>query len=106
LVWFVSLLKLITLAGITYQNITNNLIIKTMRTIDKILDKVNCKYGAPMGRKSDPKEIEPTDRKVFDCKVNLNQGYDKGGAYWGLPNTLRVRYTKDLLYIRFYRLEY
>lgn len=76
-----------------------------MRTIDKILHKVNCKYGAPMGRRSDPKNIEPTDRKIFDCQVILDSGgYDKGGAYWGIPNNLRVRYTKDLLYIRFYRL--
>lgn len=76
-----------------------------MKTIDKIVHSVNCKYGAPMGRRSDAKEIEPEDRKVFDCRVYLDYGgYDKGGAYWGLPNNLRVRYTKDLLYVRFYRL--
>lgn len=46
-----------------------------MKTIDKIITKVNCKYGA----------------------------YDKGGAYWGCPENLRVKYTKDLQYIEFYR---
>jgi hypothetical protein len=75
-----------------------------MRTIDKIITQCNCKYGAPMGRRSDNEEHKPTDRKVFDCKVDINQGYDKGGAYWGYPDNLRVEYTKDLLYVRFYRL--
>ena len=75
-----------------------------MRTIDKILHEVNCKYGAPMGRKSDNENLKPSNQKIFDCKVNLDYGgYDKGGAYWGIPNNLRVEYTKDLSYIRFYR---
>ncbi len=74
-----------------------------MRTIDKIITKVNSKYGAPMGRGSNDINLKPTDRKVFDCAVPLYQGYDKGGAYWGYPSNLRVEYTKDLLYVRFYR---
>ena len=74
-----------------------------MRTIDKIITKVNCFYGAPMGRKSDPEYNKPIDKKVFDCAVPLSQGYDKGGAYWGSPSNLRVEYTKDLTYVRFYR---
>lgn len=75
-----------------------------MRTINKIIHEVNCTFGAPMGRRSDPEYTKPMDRKVFDCAVPLSQGYDRGGAYWGNPNNLRVEYTKDLLYIRFYRL--
>ena len=74
-----------------------------MRTINKIITKVNCKNGAPMGRRSDDINLKPTDRKVFDCAVPLSQGYDAGGAYWGYPSNLRVEYTKDLLYIHFYR---
>lgn len=74
-----------------------------MKAIDKILDKVNCKYGAPMGRRSDSEDNKPTSKTIFDCKVNINQGYDKGGAYWGYPDNLRVEYTKDLTYVRFYR---
>jgi len=31
--------------------------------------------------------------------------YDKGGAYWGLGNEIRVRYNKDLTFIEFYRVE-
>lgn len=72
-----------------------------MRTIDKIITECDCKYGAPMGRQSVGKK--PTDKKVFDCAVPLTDGYDKGGAYWGWPNNLRVKYTKDLSYIDFYR---
>ncbi len=73
-----------------------------MRTINKILHEVNCKYGAPMGRRSIGEK--PSDKKVFNCWVRLDNGaYDKGGAYWGFPNNLWVEYTKDLSYIRFYR---
>lgn len=74
-----------------------------MRTIDKIITKVNCKYGAPMGRCN--VGVRPTDgTKIFDCYVPFIDGaYDKGGAYWGSPANLRVSYTKDLSYIEFYR---
>lgn len=74
-----------------------------MRTINKIITKVNCKYGAPMGRGN--VGTLPTDKKVFDCKVPLvyDGAYDAGGAYWGMGRELRVSYTKDLSYINFYR---
>lgn len=46
-------------------------------------EPVNCTYGAPMGRT----ETRPTDRKAAIkthlTRVDLYQGYDKGGAYWG-----------------------
>jgi hypothetical protein len=103
-----------------------------MRTIDKILTKLDCKSGSPMGRDNVgkmPVEILPDmtgvdekdtlyfnfvwmkrkkllnrkNKRIFDCKVELSDGYDKGGAYWGSPNNLRVRYTKDLNLIYFYR---
>lgn len=75
-----------------------------MRTIDKILHKVNVKFGSPMGRFSNTPTERPLNKTIFDCSVPLaGGGYDKGGAYWGLPNNLRVEYTKDLTYIRFYR---
>ena len=74
-----------------------------MRTINKIITEVNGLYGAPMGRYSDTEDKKPTDKKVFDCKVPINQGYDKGGVYWGYPDNLRVQYTKDLSYVHFYR---
>jgi hypothetical protein len=99
-----------------------------MRTIDKIITQLDCRYGAPMGRASKlPQhysstiiegrkhilienrgvEIYPTIKlhKLFDCKVPIPDGcYDKGGAYWGHGAELRVSYTKDLSYVHFYRL--
>lgn len=105
-----------------------------MRTIDKIITKVDCSRGAPMGRcnvGTRPVEILPNmddvttkdtlesnfiwlqrkkklNRKlpkIFDCRVPLpyDGAYDKGGAYWGCGEQLRVSYTKDLSYIQFYR---
>lgn len=79
-----------------------------MRTIDKIITKVNGKYGAPMGRNSTGKREDVTS-KIYDCAVPMPDGvYDKGGAYWGTGingEQLRVSYTKDLSYIHFYRLK-
>ena len=77
-----------------------------MRTIDKIITKCNCKLGAPRGRADVGASNPPFGFtvKVFDCAVPLDGGgYDKGAAYWGFPNNLRVSYTKDLSYIHFYR---
>ena len=89
-----------------------------MKTIDKIIYKVNTKFGAPMGRANVgnyPVTITSVPHcritkkhnkknRVFDCAVPmLLGGYDKGGAYWGHGKQLRVKYTKDLTYIEFYR---
>ena len=93
-----------------------------MRTIDKIITKVDCSRGAPMGRSNvipqncnivdigalhkvlcDP--ITKTSKVIYDCAVPMVDGaYDAGGAYWGIGSQLRVSYTKDLTYINFYRL--
>lgn len=85
-----------------------------MRTIDKIITKVNSRFGAPMGRinvgdrrfdTNLQKMVPNTDKKVFDCAVPMvNGGYDRGGAYWGLGRQLRVQYSKDLSYVWFYRM--
>ncbi len=93
-----------------------------MRTIDKIIDRVDTSRGAPMGRSSIfPKSftiadiLQPRDflcdksadkaKKIFDCAVPMSDGaYDKGGAYWGIGRQVRVSYTKDLTYVKFYRL--
>lgn len=78
-----------------------------MRTIDKIITKVDCKYGAPIGR-SNVGTLNPPPENVrrYDCAVPMSGdgAYDRGGAYWGLGSQLRVRYTKGLTYIEFYRL--
>jgi hypothetical protein len=72
-----------------------------MRTIDKIITKLDSKYGAPMGR---PNIGNTPIMRIYDCKVPMSDGaYDKGGAYWGLGRELRVKYNKDLSYVHFYR---
>ena len=74
-----------------------------MRTIDKIITKVDGKYGAPMGR-NDIGAFDPS-KKAYDCFVPMSDSaYDAGGAYWGAGSRLRVSYTKDLSYIHFYRI--
>lgn len=74
------------------------------RTIDKIVTKLDCKFGAPMGRNN--VGTKPQNQKIFDCclPMSSDSAYDKGGAYWGIGNQLRVQYTRDLSYIRFYRI--
>ena len=74
-----------------------------VKTIDKIIYKVDTKRDAPMGRMNHG--YPQSGKKVYDCKVPMSDGaYDKGGAYWGLGRELRVRYHKDKSYIEFYRL--
>ena len=49
---------------------------------------------------------KPTDKRIFNRRVPLiyDGVYDKGGAYWGMGKELRVEYTSDLTYIKFYRI--
>ena len=92
---------------------------KKVSTISKIIDRVDTSRGAPMGRSNViPQQysivdvgghhsclvIDGKSSRIFDCAVPMSDGaYDKGGAYWGLGKQLRVSYTKDLQYIKFYR---
>jgi hypothetical protein len=71
--------------------------------LNAILYKVNCKYGAPMGRTN--VGTKPKNDTIFDRVVPFYDGnYDRGGAYWGGGTTpLRVAYNKNLTYIEFYR---
>lgn len=75
------------------------------RTIDEILYPVNTGAYTQMGREN--VGTKPTDStRIYDCLVPMVDGdYDKGGVYWGgsIINPVRVRYTKDLSYIEFYR---
>lgn len=83
--------------------------------ITEIITAVNCQYGAPMGRANKGSQpvtvtsgnncriVKKNQTKVYEKKVQLIDGYDIGGAYWGMPNNLYVRFTKDLSYIEFYR---
>lgn len=51
---------------------------------------VNCKYGAPMGRRSHNDYTVTEDAAPFRlvrCPLDSG-GYDRGGAYWGTPSNL------------------
>jgi hypothetical protein len=73
------------------------------QAFEQIIDKVDTRRGAPMGRFGNG--ARPTDNtRVFRRRVYLDSGgYDKGGAYWGIGNPLYVNYTADLSYIQFER---
>ena len=68
---------------------------------DEILYRVDGRRGAPMGRPNKG-QIDPTKR-VFDRAVPLpyDNAYDKGGAYWGCDEPLRVAFQEG--YTEFYR---
>jgi len=83
--------------------------------LKRVITDVNCKYGAPMGRSnvgSHPVTItrgnagricKCDQTKVYTKHVPLDQGYDAGGAYWGIGAPLYVSFTADLSYIEFNR---
>lgn len=57
--------------------------------------------GAPRGRRA---KNGPANGRIYDRLVRLNQGgYDRGGAYWGTGDPLRVRFTADGSLTEFYR---
>ena len=52
------------------------------------MQKVNCKYGAPMGRAEYGTPEHASEKiRVFHVTIN-NGGYDNGGAYWGIGKPL------------------
>jgi len=55
--------------------------------MSKQLEKVFSTYGAPMGR---PSHMEPENfqGKTRCFHVNLTDGYDEGGAYWGISEPI------------------
>lgn len=47
---------------------------------------VSGRYGAPMGRHNISSPANLQDLKRLACKhQGGSEGYDRGGAYWGLP---------------------
>lgn len=65
--------------------------------------KVNCKYGAPMGRAcyGTPEMVES---KIRLFKVAINSGgYDDGGAYWGHGAPLYCAMDNADNYVQFIR---
>lgn len=43
--------------------------------------RVNCQYGAPMGR-TESRQTPTGKIRLFRVRLNAG-GYDDGGAYWG-----------------------
>ena len=68
---------------------------------------VNTKYGAPMGRCNVNKiKKEGTEYHIKTSKRRIyldSGGYDYGGAYWGHGKPLFAEYTKDGLFIEYFR---
>jgi hypothetical protein len=82
---------------------TNPEDLRRVPLMDLVVPRVDTKYGAPMGRYSNTKEERPGDKKLFVRLIRLTEGYDKGGAYWGIGESLYAEFTKDITYIRFFR---
>jgi hypothetical protein len=70
----------------------------------KQFEAVNCKYGAPVGRR-ESHHIDPTKQNSIRLfKVNVDsQGYDDGGAYWGIGQPLYCAMQYDTDYLEFIR---
>lgn len=51
------------------------------------LEKVNTKYGAPMGR-NEFNEKPGISTLGSIQQLAMTDGYDSGGAYWGMPNNV------------------
>ena len=46
---------------------------------------VDCKYGAPMGRRDAKHTLDVLDGSLIARHCGGTDCYDKGGAYWGAP---------------------
>lgn len=77
---------------------------KSNELFRQVICPVDCRRGAPMGRYNKGNILDRQGR-VYDRYVPIDsQGYDRGGAYWGLSSDrLRVTFDSTLSYIRFYR---
>jgi len=49
---------------------------------------VNCRYGAPMGRRSDNSANLQHVKRLHARRQGGGDGYDRGGAYWGTPSNV------------------
>jgi len=88
---------------------------KYWQAFHEIMKDRDCRYGAPMGRSNVGQQPETITRgpqcreykcdqvKVYQRRVVLDEGYDSGGAYWGIGKSLYVRFTLDLSYVEFFR---
>lgn len=56
--------------------------------------KVDCRYGAPMGRRSDAPGNFVDAPKLYARHQGGCEGYDRGGAYWGTPCNVWAVWTR------------
>lgn len=64
---------------------------------------VNSQYGAPMGRHSDAPGNFVDAPRLYAKHQGGGQGYDRGGAYWGLPSNVWAVWTRggeSVCYVR------
>ena len=59
-----------------------------MKTQFNPFPEVSCKYGAPMGRCGDNSSNLMDVNHLHARHQGGGKGYDKGGAYWGLPSNV------------------
>ncbi len=64
------------------------------------LSKVDCRYGASMGRRNSiPNNYNPS-HKLHLNKLKWHGDYDEGGAYWGRTHNTYIyrafRYSQDI----------
>lgn len=55
-----------------------------MKQFDPFWD-VSCTYGAPMGRRDDNPALLQGIKRLHARHQGGDDGYDKGGTYWGTP---------------------
>ena len=55
---------------------------------NKLLEKLDCKYGSPMGRRT-IKDNPAAKVRLFRMKM-VDSCYDVGGAYWGMGTPIYV----------------
>lgn len=59
-----------------------------MKQYNPFRDVGPCPYGSPMGRRGDnPRDLQHIKR-LAARRQGGGEGYDKGGAYWGLPSNV------------------
>lgn len=59
-----------------------------MKTQFNPFPEVSSRYGAPMGRCGDNSSNLMDVKRLHARHQGGGKGYDKGGAYWGLPSNV------------------
>ena len=59
---------------------------------------MDCTYGAPMGRSSYGMDTLKSGAPMYLAELPLDEGYDAGGAYWGMGDQMFVLFNDELAY--------